>query len=88
LILKARSNRSDIWLFEVRDGPWLLLVKREDFETFGSGDGKGAVEEIDAEAFSRDVELIVFSEELCASFPYSRSLFSRLLIYRLENLDR
>lgn len=74
-------------LFEVGDGPGLLLVEGEDFEAFGGGDGEGGVEEVDAVAFSGDVELIVFAEKLGAAlFPYARFLFRRFLIDGLENL--
>lgn len=49
---------------EVRDGPGLLLVESENFDATLGGDGEGRVEHVDAIAFSGDVELVIFAEEL------------------------
>lgn len=49
---------------EVRDGPRLFLVEGEDLDAALVGDGEGGVEHVDAVAFGRDVELVVFAEEV------------------------
>jgi len=49
---------------EVRDRPCLFLVEGEDLDAALGRDGEGGVEHIDAVAFSWDVELIVFAEEI------------------------
>ena len=49
---------------QVGHGPGLFLVQGEDLDAARGGDGEGRVEEIDAVALGRDVELVVFAEEL------------------------
>ena len=48
---------------EVGDGEGEFLVKGEDLEALGRGDGEGAVEEVDGVGVAPDVELVEFAEE-------------------------
>lgn len=43
----------------------MLLVDGENFDAALGGDGERRVKHVDAVAFGRDVELVVFTEELC-----------------------
>jgi hypothetical protein len=49
---------------EFRNRPGLLLVECENLDSFLGRDGEGGMEQVDAVAFSRNVELVVFAEEL------------------------
>ncbi len=68
LAREARGDGCDVRLFEVGDGPGLFFVEGEDFETAGGGDCEGGVEEVYAEAFGWDVEVVVVAEEFGCAF--------------------
>jgi len=44
------------------------------------------MKQIDAEAFSRNIKLVVFAEEFCARFPEFGALFCGFLVDGLEDL--
>ena len=89
LALQALGDGGDVLLLEVRHGPGLLLVEGEDLEALGGADGEGGVEEVDAVAVGRDVELVVLAEELGrAALEHARLLLRRLLVHGLEHLER
>lgn len=75
LVFDVRGDVLDVLGAELGHGPGLLLVEGEDFEAAGGGDGEGRVEEVDACAFGRDVEVVVFAEELGGAALEDAALF-------------